>query len=138
MRRLLALALVLVATPAQAATSIEAVDNAFRPKTATVSVGDTVTWRNAGSAPHEVKSSAFSSGNLNPGKTYSWTASKAGTYSYVCSYHQAQGMTGTLVVRAASAVGHLNTGGDDVAFGLLLLGVSVLAGLLLRYGWRVR
>ena len=132
----LAVALVLGAAPAGAATSIEAVDNAFRPKTATVSVGDRITWRNTGQAPHEVRSTAFSSGNIAPGASWSWTASRAGTFRYVCSYHEAVGMTGTLVVQSAS--GLPNTGGDRIALGLLVLGVSAIAGASLRYGWRVR
>ena len=135
--RLLLAALPLVGALPQAATTVEAVDNAFKPKTVTVSAGDTVTWRNTGSSAHEVTSSAFKSGNLDPGKSYSWTA-KAGTYSYVCRYHESAGMTGTLVVRAAAASGHPNTGGDRMALGLLLVGASAIAGMSLRYGWRTR
>ena len=134
--RLLALSLLPLAAAPSATTTIQAVDNAFSPKTVTVSVGDRVTWRNAGQAPHEVRSSAFSSGNMNAGATWSWTATRAGTFSYVCSYHQSAGMTGTLVVRASAT--HPNTGGDRVALGLLLVGVSALAGASLRYGWRAR
>jgi plastocyanin len=129
------LAVSLAALPARAGTTIEAVDNAFRPKTMTVSVGDTVTWHNSGAEPHTVTSAAFSSGNLDPGKTYSWRAATAGTYAYVCRYHQAAGMTGTLVVRAS---GLPKTGGDHLALGLLVLGVAGLAGVSIRYGWRVR
>jgi plastocyanin len=133
-------ALVLSALPATAAgTTVRATDNAFTPQSVTVSVGDTVTWRNDGDNAHEVTASAFKSGNLDPGKSYTWTASKAGTFSYVCRYHESLGMKGTVVVRAAGATtGHPNTGGDRMAFGLLLVGVSVIAGASLRYGWRVR
>jgi LPXTG-motif cell wall-anchored protein len=129
-------AVLLAALPARAATAtVEAVDNAFRPATATVSVGDTVTWHNSGTSPHNVKSSAFASGNLDPGGTYSWRAAKPGTYAYVCTYHQSAGMKGTLVVRAS---GLPKTGGDDVALGLLVLGAAAAAGVTLRYGWRLR
>jgi plastocyanin len=143
MRRMYAIAgaaLLVAALPAFAATTtIEAADNVFRPKTATVSVGDTVTWKNVGQAPHEVTASAFQSGNIDAGKSWSWTADEAGTFSYVCQYHESAGMTGTLTVRAAGATaGHPKTGGDRVALGLLVLGVCAIAGASLRYGWRVR
>ena len=142
MRRMYALAgaaLLVAALPASAATTtVEAVDNAFRPQSVTVTVGDTITWQNTGEAPHDVKASAFQSGNIAPGASWSWNASKAGTYSYVCSYHSSVGMTGTVVVQAASAAsGHPDTGGDRTALGLLVLGVCAAAGLSLRYGWRV-
>jgi plastocyanin len=134
MTPLAVLALLLVA-PAATTTTVDAVDNAFRPATATVSVGDTVTWRNTGKSPHEVSGAAFSSGNLDPGKSFSWTATKAGTFTYVCRYHQSIGMKGTVVVQATS---HPKTGGDDVALGLLVLGAAAVAGLTLRYGWSAR
>lgn len=130
-----------VAPATAASTSVSMVDNAFTPASATVSVGDTVTWRNDGKAPHEVSSPAFSSGNVDAGKSYAWKAARAGTFAYVCRYHEAQGMKGTLVVRASGAApvtGHPNTGGDDVALGLLLVGATAVAGLGLRYGWRTR
>jgi plastocyanin len=134
---LAALALFVAAVPAGAAGSaIQAVDNAFRPATTTVAVGDTVTWRNAGRSPHEVTASAFASGNLDPGRSYSWTATKAGTFAYVCRYHQSIGMKGTLVVSAATS--HPKTGGDHVALGLLVLGAACATGLTLRYGWSTR
>ena len=131
-----AFAVVVAATPVNAATAtVQAVDNAFRPATKTVAVGDTVTWTNAGSSAHEVTAGAFKSGNLDPGKSYSWKATKAGTYSYVCRYHESLGMKGTLVV---SASGLPKTGGDKVALGLLVLGATAVAGVTMRLGWRTR
>lgn len=146
-RRTLALAAVTflaMAAPATAATTtVSMVENAFKPRTATVAVGDTVTWKNDGANPHEVTATAFKSGNVDPGKSYSWTATAAGTYDYVCRYHESLDMKGTLVVRAASTgaaptTGHPNTGGDKVLLGLLIVGVAGVAGLSLRYGWRTR
>ena len=136
---LAALALVLAAVPAHAAPiRIDMADNRFVPRTATVSVGDRVTWRNVGKAPHEVTAAAFRSGNVAPGQAWSWTAAAAGTYAYVCTYHEAAGMRATLVVRAsAGAAGHPDTGGDRLALGLVLLAVCGVAGLSLRLGWRV-
>ncbi len=131
-----ALAAVALALPTATATAtVGATDNAFGPNNVTVSVGDTVTWRNGGQNAHEVNGAAFASGNLDPGKTYSWRATRAGTYPYVCRYHQSIGMTGTVVVRAS---GLPKTGGDRVALGLLVLGVAGVAGATLRYGWRLR
>jgi plastocyanin len=142
-----------LAPPAGAATTtISMVDNAFRPASATVTVGDTVTWPNDGESAHEVTASAFKSGNVDPGKSYSWRATKAGTYQYVCRYHEAAGMKGTLVVRAAStsgqgsgqgqnagSSGHPKTGGGwTLPLGLLVLGTTAAAGTALRYGWRTR
>lgn len=127
------------ALPANAATvTVETRDNTFAPATRTVSVGDTVTWTNTGRAPHEVTASAFKSGNIDPGTSWSWRTSKAGTFSYVCTYHEAVGMKGTLVVRAAGVTGHPDTGGDHVRLGLLLLAVSVVGGASLRLVWRTR
>jgi plastocyanin len=139
-------AVAVLVSPAVAAgtTTIEADDNVFKPATATVSVGDTVTWRNTGDSAHEVTASAFKSGNLDKGATYSWKATAAGTYSYVCRYHESVGMRGTLVVRAAStgaaqpASGHPKTGGDTLPLGLLVVGVAAIVGLSLRFGWRTR
>lgn len=146
MRRTLLLAALAVGVPAlpasAATTTIEARDNVFAPTSATVSVGDSVTWRNSGEAPHEVTATAFKSGNIEPGRSWSWRASKAGTFSYVCQYHEAAGMKATLVVRAAPAsgatAGHPKTGGDDVRLGLLLLLAAGVAGASLRLGWRTR
>ena len=146
MRRLalLAAAPLAAGVPAGAAsTTVSMVENEFTPRTTTVTVGDSVTWRNDGSSAHEVTATAFSSGNVDPGKSYTWTANRTGTFEYVCRYHESLNMKGTLVVRAASAggahtTGHPDTGGDDVALGLLLLGVTAAAGLSMRYGWRTR
>jgi len=71
----------------------------FVPKAATVKVGQTVTWTNDDSAPHNAvdeKTSAFKSELFNKGKTYEFTAEKAGKIDYVCTIHP--GMVGTLTV----------------------------------------
>jgi plastocyanin len=36
---------------------------------------------------------------MAPGATFSYRFTRAGTYSFVCSYHQASGMTGSVTVR---------------------------------------
>ena len=47
----------------------------FSPASITVSVGSSVTWKNNDSVTHTVTSDSglFNSGNLNPGKSYSYT-----------------------------------------------------------------
>ncbi len=73
-------------------------DFAFKPQSLTIKPGTTVQWRNDDGISHTATDSggAFDSHNLDKGMTYSFTFTKAGTYSYVCSYHP--NMTGTIVV----------------------------------------
>jgi plastocyanin len=62
-------------------------------------VGDTVTFTNDGAVAHTVTATSgakFDSGSLEPGKTFKFTAEKAGTVSYVCTIHP--GMQGTIEV----------------------------------------
>ncbi|HVE75513.1 MAG TPA: cupredoxin domain-containing protein [Actinomycetota bacterium] len=110
MRRLAALLLLVVAVlalPAVAAgqgpTVIETQDNKFVPETETVQVGDQVTFRNTGKAPHNVQADdgSFKIDIINPGESKSITASKAGSFSYVCSFHPPD-MKGTLTVEAGA------------------------------------
>jgi plastocyanin len=82
--------------PAAEETAVKMVDNAFEPKDLTVKVGDTVTWTNDGQLPHTATAEGFDSGSIAPGDTYEWTAEKAGTVSYVCTFHP--GMEGTITV----------------------------------------
>jgi plastocyanin len=90
--------------------------NAFVPKTITVSVGDKVTWRNVGAVAHTVTTdkskaakpsnasvpagvTAWDSGLIGGGKSYSYTFRKPGTYRYFCIPHEGVGMVGTVVVK---------------------------------------
>lgn len=70
---------------------------AFEPATLTVKVGDTVSFVNEDSAPHEVK---FDSGEQlatqSQGDKVTWTAEKPGTYPYSCSIHPS--MRGEIIV----------------------------------------
>ncbi len=63
--------------------------NAFSPDTLTVKVGTKVTWTNNESYDHTVASDdgSFDSGNIGQGQSYSFTFTKAGTYSYHCAIH---------------------------------------------------
>ena len=62
---------------------------AFSPASLTVTVGTTVVWQNGTGAPHTVTSDTGNTlnGMLSTGGTYSFTFTKAGTYSYHCSIH---------------------------------------------------
>jgi plastocyanin len=70
----------------------------FDPKSINIETGTTVTWRNTGAMTHTAtaKDGTFDSGDIGPGKTYSYTFKKAGTYEYNCSPHP--WMTGTIKV----------------------------------------
>ncbi len=70
----------------------------FSPSNLTVKVGDTVTWNNDDNTTHTVTSEddKFDSGTLSKGKTFSFTFTEAGTYSYKCELHSQ--MRGTITV----------------------------------------
>jgi plastocyanin len=75
----------------------------YSPSTITVVIGvnNTVQWVNNDTAPHTVTATdhSFDSGNLNPSDTWSYTFTKPGSYTYVCTYHP--WMKGTVVVLSA-------------------------------------
>ena len=80
------------APPAAAATQTVMMQNyAYSPATLTVRVGDTVTWMQHDTAPHDVVTTsapaAFRSPQLSQGQSWSYTFRTAGTYSYYCSVH---------------------------------------------------
>ncbi len=82
---------------------VEAADgNVFEPATITISVGDTVTWRNTDNVPHTSTSEdeLWDSGALGAGEEFSFTFEEAGTYAYFCEFHP--GMEGTVVVQEAA------------------------------------
>ncbi len=89
-------------TAQQKADAEVKIDNfSFGPATLTVSAGSAVTWTNRDDIPHTVVSSddpkAFKSKVLDTDEKFSFTFSKAGTYSYFCSIHPK--MTGKVVVQ---------------------------------------
>jgi plastocyanin len=76
------------------------IDNfSFTPTTVTIPVGTTVTWTNADDIPHTVVSDdkTFKSKALDTDEKFSYTFTKAGTYSYFCSLHPK--MTAKIVVQ---------------------------------------
>lgn len=80
--------------PKMAVSIVTSGSFAFSPATITVKAGTTITWTNNTGAPHTVTSddgTSFDSGINNPiaanGGTYSFTFTKAGTYTYHCQIH---------------------------------------------------
>jgi plastocyanin len=85
--------------PTAGGTAVSVQDNSFTPADLEVAVGDTVTFTNEGAIAHTVTATSgadFDSGSLAPGATFNFTASKAGTVTYVCTFHS--GMQGTIKV----------------------------------------
>ena len=76
-------------------------DLQFEPKAVTVKAGETITWVNEDTAPHNVVNAVEGeqpkSDLFNEGGTYEFTPTKAGKIDYVCTIHP--GMDGTITVR---------------------------------------
>jgi len=87
----------------------------FDPETVTIAAGDSVKWTNSGYITHSVtfdpkmasKQGAvalpsgvapFDSGDIEEDGTFTHTFSVKGTYKYVCKFHEAMGMIGTVIV----------------------------------------
>lgn len=99
------LALLLLAPGQASATSYRVAMQgyAFAPASLTVHVGDTVTWTNGDTAPHDVKTTsgpvAIHSPMLNKGQSWTYTFTAAGSYGYYCTVHP--DMTARITVLAA-------------------------------------
>ena len=78
----------------------------FDPKDLTVKAGETITFTNDESIPHDVHKTSgpgedFSSGDIGgmqQGDTFELTLDKPGNYEYVCKVH-APGMAGSITVK---------------------------------------
>jgi plastocyanin len=74
-------------------------DTTFQPGDIQLKVGEKVRFENEDAFAHTVTATAgakFDSGSLDQGKTFEFTADKAGKISYVCTFHP--GMAGTITV----------------------------------------
>jgi plastocyanin len=82
-----------------AANAVKIDNFVFGPQTITVPVGATVTWTNSDDIPHTAVSTdgVFKSKVMDTDEKFSYTFTKAGTYSYYCSIHPK--MTGQVVVK---------------------------------------
>ncbi len=68
----------------------------FSPDTATIKVGDTVTWKNQEKASHTIAVDGAESPELFMGDTWSHTFTVAGTFEYPCGIHPS--MKGAVIV----------------------------------------
>jgi plastocyanin len=104
---MIAMLLLLAASPSVTANDQPSAANAevkidnfvFGPQTLTVPIGATVTWTNKDDIPHTTVSTdgVFKSKVMDTDEKFSFTFTKAGTYSYYCSVHPK--MTGKVVVQ---------------------------------------
>ena len=81
---------------APAAASVSIAKFAFAPASMSGTVGQPVTWTNNDAVVHTVTSTAWDSGDIAPGASFTFTPQQPGTYTYHCSIHPF--MTGTLTV----------------------------------------
>jgi plastocyanin len=72
---------------------------AFDPATLTIPTGTTVTWTNNDTVAHNVTAddNSWGSNSLAKGDTFSFTFSKAGSFSYHCGVHPSMKATITVV-----------------------------------------
>jgi plastocyanin len=102
-------------TGGNGALTVSVGNNVFTPASLGAPVNSTVTWQwNSAGVAHNV---TFQDGPASGDRTtgsFPRTFSAAGTYSYVCTIHAAEGMTGTVNV---SAGGGGTGGGDDTGGG---------------------
>ncbi|MCS5612571.1 MAG: cupredoxin domain-containing protein [Candidatus Poribacteria bacterium] len=94
--------------PGSATPGCETTNNCFIPSTVTISVGETVTWKNTDNAAHTATSGSPSDGPdgvwdsslMHVNGSYSVTLYTAGTYPYFCMVHP--WMQGTVIVEGES------------------------------------
>jgi plastocyanin len=123
MRRIFLLPLALIAALVVAAgagadtKTVQIVKSGFVPTSTTVNVGDTVTWKNADTADHQVVANdgSFASPTLKAGESYSYTFQKSGK----TTYHDSLATThrGTVTVNAPAANVTLSANSQTVVYG---------------------
>lgn len=69
---------------------------AFNPGVLKIKKGETVSWINKDTAPHQIKSSTFGSDTLSNGQSFSYVFNETGTFNYSCSIHPS--MTGQIII----------------------------------------
>ena len=87
------------ATPATTPMNVEVTikDLAFDPANVSISVGDTVIWKNEDNVDHQIKIGDVESTLFSEGETFSHTFNTTGTFSYICTIHPS--MKGTVIVK---------------------------------------
>lgn len=68
-------------------TNITIQNFAFNPQALQTKIGQTVKWTNQDSVTHRLKADIFNSKDLQNGDSFSFTFTKTGKYSYICSIH---------------------------------------------------
>ena len=76
--------------------TVSVVNFSFNPATLTINKGDTVTWTNNDSVPHQIAGAPLQGQVMSKGQTYSFTFNTTGTFNYHCAIHPS--MTGSIVV----------------------------------------
>jgi plastocyanin len=123
MKRLLLLpiaviAAFMVAVTAGASTqTVQVTKNGFTPQSATINVGDTVTWHNADTADHQVVADdgSFASPVLHADQSYSHTFASAGTVKYHDSF--ARTHAGTITVKGPVGSVTLTSSTPTIVYG---------------------
>jgi plastocyanin len=81
----------------------ETAPDRFDPNRLSLRVGDRVrvTYDDPTGAPHDfvIEALKVDSGPMADGDTFAYRFTRTGTFTFVCSYHQRIGMTGTVTVR---------------------------------------
>ena len=105
------------ATAPTATATVQITANRFVPGTATITAGDSVTWRNADKVSHQVVANGgqFASPILGPGKTYAHEFARGGTFRYHDGLHPT--VRGTVVVKGAPPVVSLAASTPVVKYG---------------------
>jgi len=91
------------ASPAVAGAQISIKGFAFNPNQPSVAKGATITWTNDDGTTHTVTSGVPGTPagkfdqRVEPGKTFAFTFTDAGTYEFFCSIHNS--MRGTVTVK---------------------------------------
>lgn len=83
------------ASGAAATKTVSVTDDQFSPKTVKVKKGSKVKWVNNGDDDHTTTGKGWDK-TLAPGQSYARKFKKAGTFKYVCSFHNE--MTGKVKV----------------------------------------
>lgn len=112
-----ALALVLAAPASSATTTVQIKRSSFSPASVTINQDDSVTWTNTDTINHQVvaNNGSFASPILGPGKSWTRTFARGGTFRYHDSLKPS--LKGTVVVRGAPPQVTLAASAPVVKFG---------------------
>jgi plastocyanin len=113
----LAATLFVVAAAGAATKTVQIVKSGFTPNSTTITVGDSVTWKNSDTVNHQVVANdgSFASPVLKPGDSFTQTFTKSGKESYHDSLFTSR--KGTVTVNAPAATVTLQAGATTVVYG---------------------